>query len=64
MISMRETTKWDQEYTVLNHIYIFDKKPSGSAKCIAYVPHGSDTVFKFNNPVTIETRGRTFELVK
>ncbi len=53
---MLETTVWDSP-TVPNHVYVFN---DSMTKAIAYVRAGSKEVFKFKNPMAIDTRGRTF----
>jgi hypothetical protein len=52
---MQETTKWSSNSP--NHIYVFDDKMN---HIIAYVPNGSNKVFKFKAPLRIDQRGRTF----
>ena len=55
-----ETTQWQEAFQP-NHIYVFTERPSGrTAKCIAYVKAGTEQVFKFKKPYTIDLRGRTF----
>jgi len=53
---MLETTVWDSP-TVPNHVYVFN---DSMTKAIAYVRAGSKELFKFKNPLNIDTRGRTF----
>ena len=56
----RETTRWDGNFP--NHVYVFTEKPKGrAAKCIAYVKAGTKEVIKFNKPMDMDLRGRTFE---
>ena len=50
-----ETTVW--QGATPNHVYVLDDSMS---KMIAYVPQGSKTVKKFKNPISFDTRGRTF----
>ena len=60
MIILQETTRWDAP----NHIYIFKAKPGArSASAVAYVPVGSDRVFKFKTPLVLDLKGRTFAKV-
>ena len=54
---MQETTQWS-DGSQANHIYVFN---DSMTKAVAYVPRGSNRVFKFKNPLAIDTRGRTFE---
>ena len=55
-----ETTVWDSSVAV-NHTYLLSDDKS---KMYAYVRSGTDTVFKFKNPIRIDTRGRKFVAVK
>ena len=55
----QETTKWPG--TTPNHTYLLNKDKS---KMLAYVPAGSRAVFKFKNPLRIDTRGRTFQAIE
>jgi len=56
-----ETTVWE-EPNQPNHVYIFTEKPTGrAAKCMGYVRAGTEKVFKFKKPYSIELKGRTFE---
>lgn len=60
MIVMQETTQWDAP----NHVYIFKGRPTArSAEAVAYVPEGSNKVFKFKKPLVLDLKGRTFKLV-
>lgn len=60
MIILQETTRWDAP----NHIYIFKGKPGErSASAVAYVPQGSNKVFKFKKPLVLDLKGRTFKPV-
>ena len=60
MIILQETTRWDAP----NHIYIFNAKPGArSANAVAYVPQGSNKVFKFKKPLVLDLKGRTFKPV-
>lgn len=55
----QETTRWSQS-NACNHVYLLSDDKS---KMYAYVQHGTDSVFKFKNPIRIDTRGRTFRVV-
>ena len=63
---MQETTEWPEGSGDCNHIYIFEDHRAGrrSARDVAYVPHGTDPVQKFNKPLDIDLRGRTFVAVQ
>jgi hypothetical protein len=52
-----ETTKWPDN-TTSNHSYFLDDSKS---KMYAYIKAGDKAVFKFKNPIRIDTRGRTFK---
>jgi hypothetical protein len=55
---MVETTEWSDGFTdACNHVYVFN---DSMTKAIGYVPRGSKTLQKFKNPLSIDTRGRTF----
>lgn len=54
---LQETTVWS-DGGAANHIYVFN---DSMTQAIAYVPRGSNKVFKFKRPLKIDTRGRTFE---
>ncbi len=57
----QETTEWN-EPSIPNHVYVFAEQPKGrNARCVGYVRAGTDKVFKFREPYTIDLRGRTFE---
>jgi hypothetical protein len=55
----QETTKWAGATS--NHTYLLSKDRS---KMLAYVPAGTRAVFKFKNPLRIDTRGRTFQVTE
>ena len=61
MIVVQETTKWADGRDKCNHVYVLsdDKR-----KMHAYIKHGTKEVFKFKKPITIDTRGRTFRVIK
>lgn len=54
----QETTNWKD--SIPNGVYLLDDAKS---KMFAYVKPGSNAVFKFKNPIRIDTRGRTFKAV-
>jgi hypothetical protein len=54
----QETTVWGDK--IANHVYLLTDDKS---KMIAYVRAGTDAVFKFKNPIRIDTRGRSFKAV-
>lgn len=54
----QETT--DYKDAIKNGIYLLDDSKS---KMYAYIRAGSKSVFKFKNPIRIDTRGRTFKPV-
>jgi hypothetical protein len=53
-----ETTKWPDNTP--NHAYYMDDSKS---KSFAYIRAGTKAVFKFKNPLRIDTRGRTFKAI-
>lgn len=55
----QETTKWSTDAP--NGIYLLNDNKS---KMYAYIKPGANSVFKFKNPIRIDTRGRTFVAVK
>ena len=58
----QETTEWSMD--VPNHIYIFKDKPVGrSAKAVGYVRAGTTLVQKFKQPMVLDLKGRSFEVV-
>ena len=54
---MLETTEWSDGTSNANHVYVFN---DSMTQAIAYVPRGSKKLFKFKNPLQIDTRGRKF----
>jgi hypothetical protein len=63
MIILQETTRWPDGQGG-NHIYIFNANPGArSANAVAYVPQGSNRVFKFKSPLVLDLKGRTFKPV-
>lgn len=55
----QETTQWDRD--ISNGIYLLN---DSKTKMFAFIRAGSKSVFKFKNPIQIDTRGRTFKEVK
>ena len=55
----QETTEWAGATS--NHTYLLSKDRS---KMLAYVPAGTRAVFKFKNPLRIDTRRRTFQVTQ
>ena len=53
-----ETTAWSD--STANHVYFMDDSKS---KMYAFVTQGSRDVFRFKQPIRIDTRGRTFVAV-
>lgn len=51
-----ETTEWADSIDA-NHVYFMNDSKD---RMYAYVTRGSMDVFKFRNPIRIDTRGRTF----
>lgn len=55
----QETTNWQDD--IPNGTYLLN---DSKTKMFAFVRAGSKSVFKFKNPIQIDTRGRTFKEVK
>lgn len=55
----KETTVWPD--SMPNGTYLLD---DAKTKMYAYVKPGARAVFKFKNPIRIDTRGRKFEAVE
>lgn len=53
----RETTTWNAEYTVPNHIYLLNNSRD---KMYGYLPAGSDEPMVVSKPYQFSNRGRTF----
>jgi uncharacterized Zn finger protein len=51
----QETTQWPDSTS--NHAYYMDDSKN---KMYAYIKAGDSAVFKFKNPIRIDTRGRKF----
>lgn len=58
MEAVREITEWS-ESSAINHTYLLD-----GVKMVAYIPFGKGKPFYFKNPITIDKRGRKFEVLK
>ena len=58
MEAVVETTVWTDSNNA-NHTYLLD-----GTKMLAYIKVGSTTPFYFNKPITIDKRGRKFQLLK
>lgn len=56
---LQETTEW--RVPTPNHIYIFD---GSSSKAVGYIKQGTQTAIRFNQPMGIDKRLRTFVEVK
>ena len=56
----QEVTDWG-DHKVKNHIYYLSDDKS---KMVGYIKNGTLDLFKFKNPIRIDTRGRKFELLK
>lgn len=59
----QETTVWADKHTP-NHTYVFDGPLTHCARAVAYIPQGSTTVVKLNNPMYMNLKGRTFRAVR
>ncbi|MEY4331582.1 MAG: hypothetical protein RLZZ196_320 [Bacteroidota bacterium] len=58
MEAVKEITKW-ADGSNINHSYLLD-----GTKMVAYIPFGKGKPFYFKNPITIDKRGRKFEVLK
>lgn len=56
----RETTAWDTDYTVPNHIYLLN---TSRDKMYGYLPAGTSEPVVIKKPYQFSSRGRTFEEV-
>ena len=54
----QETTVWPD--SMPNGVYLLD---DAKTKMYAYIKPGAKDVFKFKNPIRIDTRGRQFKLL-
>ena len=60
---LQETTQWNFE-GYINHIYVFETKPGvRKASAVGYIRRGSDIFHKFINPMAMDLRGRTFDVL-
>lgn len=59
MMYLQETTVWDTEYPMPNHIYILERN-----KCIGYILAGTKKKIMFDKPMFFDKRGRTFKQVR
>ena len=61
MIGLKETTKWNESYTVPNHTYILNE--AGALK--AYIIDGTGEYHEFKKPLTAFSKSRrTFKEVE
>ena len=61
MIGLKETTKWNEPYTVPNHTYILNE--AGALK--AYIIDGTGEYHEFKKPLTAFSKSRrTFKEVE
>jgi len=56
---LKETTKWDCGYNVINHTYILQR-----GKMIGYIKAGTTEEIRFTKPLYFDRKNRTFEKVK
>lgn len=61
MKAFLETTEWNVDYPVANHIYLLNDSKD---KMYAYIKHGTDEVFEFKKPIRFSTSRRQFKEVK
>lgn len=52
----QEVTEWTDANATNHTYYLSDDKTS----MVGYIKHGTKTLFKFKNPIRIDTRGRRF----
>lgn len=60
MKAFQETTVWDCDYTVPNHVYFLS---DAKDKMYGYVPAGSDKVQEMSTPYRFKASGRRFREV-
>ena len=60
MKTIQETTEWDTEYAVPNHVYFVNDSKD---KMFAYVASGSTQVQQFKTPIKFSVSRRKFEEV-
>jgi hypothetical protein len=59
MQAYKETTKWADGNTKINHTYLLE-----GDKMLAYIRQGTEDEFWFKEPIRIDKRGRKFEQVE
>jgi hypothetical protein len=55
----KEVTVWEDGATNINHTYLLQ-----GDKMVAYIRNNTSVPYYFKNPITIDKRGRKFELVE
>lgn len=55
----QEVTEWS-DANATNHIYYLNEDKTSM---VGYIRAGTNTLFKFKSPITIDTRGRKFKLL-
>lgn len=60
MKAFLETTEWELDHPIQNHIYLLNDSKD---KMYAYIRHGTDTVFEFKKPIKFSTSRRKFKEV-
>jgi len=56
----QEVTEWKDSDTAINHIYYLNEDKTSM---VGYIRAGTKALFKFKNPIRIDTRGRKFKLL-
>jgi hypothetical protein len=61
---MMETTQWADRISP-NHIYVFEsfKSTDRTARAVAYSAWGTGPVQRFKQPMVLDLRGRTFQVL-
>ena len=59
MKALQETTKWDCEVNIPNHIYFLEKD-----RCVGYIKAGTGERIMFKKPMRFDKRYRTFKELK